>query len=460
MFHYNVLMPIYQQQTPGAAITAVEFTTVAGKQVSIFHLADAAKKDELLQWLGTTQQLVSESKKDGTTVLVTQGVASPDTVIGTLAQHGEMLALPAPEKKKFNPWLWRGITSIIGQSLQIASSLSGKGSAADRSALFGFASLNLTANFINILFGGQEKNDTHQLRYLKNQFNASIAPTVGENNLPNVEEKHAATRTEQKRSSGEGVYNWLRKYSVTGGEIGLRTLGATSLAFPITRWAGGFKAFKQTGSLSKTLEAVRNTNNVTFYAGLATLLGKFTSFAAVEPDPYNPKPPSLIHQFREKVAFRLSSVIEGGAAMWMTHDRFTKQKINIGGKIHPDYYGGVGNAVFVGGYGIRLAAPYGTREVDMKELTAHISDGLAKAPEEQRPQLLLNTALDLHAHFANLPPDKKNPKDIASLYQRIAEDLQKQHGIAVGPMPAPAGRIEGPKQHELLEQRSASVAVG
>jgi hypothetical protein len=366
-------------------------------------------------------------------------------VLGALAQEGEQLAPPAPVKKPFNPWAWRGYTSILGQSLQIASSMKGNGTAADRMAIFGFAALNLTANFINILFGAQKKTDPHQLRLLKQQANEQLSVYTDAQNLPSPD--FIVATDNGKAATDRGVNASLQKHSVSFGEIGLRTLGSISLSFPVTRWKSAFTVLRETGSISKAFNTMRNPNPITFGAGLVMILGKLTSMAATEPDPYNPAPPTMLDQFRQKIAFRLSSVIEGGASVWMAYDRFYKQKIKLGGKEMPDYFGAAGNAVFFGGYGIRLAAPYGSRVVNMPELYAHIGQGLSKLSAEDLPDATVRMASQLHQHFnkAELP--------VSEIYTALVNELHTKHHRSVEPAAAIAVSKDAAPQLTIPDSR-------
>jgi len=406
---------------PSASIGYVEFTSnqPEGLMLLMVKLSkDPAPIRQLLNVPELKRTILSETVTPEGTLIISRGPQSSQEMIKHLATHHEVLEEKV-EKKKFNPWKWRGYSSFLGQSLQLVS---GFKSGSDRSALMGFASLNLVANVINIVFGAQEKDDPHQLRQLKTSINQQLAPLVDAQKLPDPENKLANTyadTTTQKKNLSSRTYDFISKYSVSVGEILLRTLGSVSLAFPVTQWATAFRTFKKTNSASQTYGALRTANPVTYGVGLLMLLGKFTSFASKEPDPFNPEPPGMIRQFREKIAFRLSSIIEGGAATWMAHDCFKNRTIDIGGKQRPDYFGGAGNIVFIGGYGVRLAAPYGTREVNMKELYAHAATALAAAPREHLPNLLAQTAVSLKQHFHD------KPIETATIYQELSRRIEQ-----------------------------------
>lgn len=434
---------VYISNYNRGAISRAEFTRASSDRMSFFHIRPNANLEEICQQLQSVPislHISSTVKKaNGETLLICHGRASPGQMVQALAGYGEKLELPNLRNGSFDPWVWRGITSFVGQSLQIASSLAGKGTASDRAALMGFASLNLLANLSNIIFGAQEKSDPHHLKRLKRDFNQHLAPYIGDiSELPDPDDDRLNQRTSFKehKTRGKQAYEFMEKYSVSFGEIGLRLVGATSLAFPFPRVARAFKALNKGSSLNEVFKLAKNENPVTFQAGLTTLAGKFVSLTSKEPDPYNPKPHTAIDTFREKISFPASSVIEGAAAAYMMNDRFKNQKI-----AHPfkkgqemaDYYGGMGNAVFVGGYGIRFMAPYGTREVNIPELFAHITDGLAKVPHEQLPHLLAETAMRLKEHFGNNVPHgmQGEPFEVSNIYAHLADELEKTHHITL-----------------------------
>jgi hypothetical protein len=426
-----------ESKEDSSRVMKLELTRAEGGTYVIAHTVpnlDGTQFVEMAQNAGTQPQLLSSlDNEDGSHLIMLRVNEKTQALVDKLNSYGSSLAEPAPEKEGFNPWKWRGITSIVGQSLQIASSLTSGGSASDRNAIFGFATLNLAANICNMTFGGQHNPDTHQLTALKEQFNQAIAPFVeNPNELPKVDSNPLASRiTEMKEPTfGEQLYETARHYSVSAGEVGLRTLGAISLAFPVTQW-GAAANHLRAGDIGGAFQAARNTNDVTFQAGLATIAGKFISMSAKEPDPYNPNPPSALDVFREKIAFKLSSVVEGGAASYMMLDRAnvvgkTTHTPNVFGQsLDRDYFGAIGNAVFIGGYGIRFTAPYGSLDVDMPQLYAHISDCLSHVPLEALPTALLASSASIKQHFAD------SPLSFTEIYSGIAEDLRKHYGIDV-----------------------------
>lgn len=448
-------MQVYQNLQGKSPIKTVEFPEDSGDKTAFLHLNSFDDLEPVKAWLGKAGLSVSaQALADDQPVLVVTGGAGQEAVLEALKAQGDEFQLqPKPKKSLKDPWVWRGISSFAGQSLSLYGSLTNpQTSPADKYGIVGFATANIVANISNIVFGQQKKKDPHQLRYLKEQINEQLAErlTTDAPLLSPDENRSGLRQEEDTRSAGRKLYEVAQKYSVSGGEIGLRIFGATSLSFPVSKWANAGTALS-----GRTLQPLQNDNPVTYKAGLITLLGKFVSLASKEADPYNPKPPSLLDKFREKGTFRLSSVIEGAAAAWMTKDRWDKK----------DYFGAAGNLIFVGGYMIRLLAPFGERAVDMKELNAHITDSIAGIPREQLPQTLADIASDLHRHFNKDKKPGKGPT-IGQLYADLAADLQKHHGIDLSPDEIRMGTssqvvqlVSNEAEKEEPEQRKFADAV-
>lgn len=301
-----------------------------------------------------------------------------------------------PKSRWLSGWALRGYLSTLGQGLQMVSSIkTTSGSPSDRQAIFGFTFVNLLANAINILFGAQHKDDPNHLRYLKQEVNNTLEPWVHDAAaLPEVDQQLTAN------AKDNSLTGYLRRHSVTISEFVLRTTGSLSLIAPITGWGRALRSLRNGMPVAEVFQAARNKNAVTFGAGWFSLAGKGFILAAKEPDPYSAEPPSLWQRARERVMFRASSVSEAIGAAWMAHDRFTTQKVRIGNELKPDYFGGYGNVSVLAGYVPRWIAPYGTREVNMPELYAHIAKGLQALSEEKRPSKQLEIAEAMAQHFA------------------------------------------------------------
>jgi hypothetical protein len=457
-------MTVYINHSQDSPIASVEFQPTVDGTVCFFHLKNEGGKQTLAA-AGADQNIVTRTSIDGHTLLIARADKTPEELLQDLNARGGAFT-PLVEEKKFNPWKWRGITSIVGQSLQLTSSIMSKGnkSSGDKIAIGGFATSNLIANGFNIVFGSQKKEDPHQLRVLKESFNKKYATYLPEGEtFPGVVESRASLRPEadKEQTFGQKAYAVGQKYSVTGGEIGLRFLGSASLSFPVTKWGKGFQALKDGRPTGSVLNEIKNDNPATYKVGLLMLLGKITSFFSKEPDPFNPKPPSLLDKFREKITFPLSSIIEGGAAALMMRDRYKNQKVMFRGKEYRDWPGVIGNLVFIGGYVIRLFASYGSLEVNMKELNAHISDGLAKLPREKISEALAQVALDLKHHFGAKAPE------ISKLYADILMDLKHHHHIDLMATPEIASPVQKSKpthathlERVVASSIPASIGVG
>ena len=467
---------IYKNRQNTGAIRDVRFAVQDGVSLAFVRLRpDMEPADGWLKDAALTP--VSDVSHDGARLVIARlGLTASDT-LKALANKGEALALPVQEAKGFNPWLWRGITSFVGQSLQLLSSYksvdpkTGKATSQDNNAIFTFAALNIVANITNIVFGSQKKEDTHQLHMLESKVNDSAKAAGASGALPDPKEKRVSLHKDidPSRTIGQKTYDMLQKISITGGEIGLRTLGSFGLAFPMNRWHEGFSTLRQTGSIAKTYHTMRVPDKATFAVGLTMLTGKFVSLLSKEPDPYNPKPQGLIDRMREKVTFPASSVIEGGAAGYMMYDRFANKRIKLGNTIYRDHFGGVGNGVFIGGYGIRFAAPYGSREVKLRELYAHSADALAHVPTDKISEQLAHTVLMLDEHFKDKSPG------VEVLYSELATRLKTYHGIdVVKPTPpaehapthsvpiaekAPDTRVQTVSQHQRVQANELQNAM-
>lgn len=431
-------MTLYNNQKPDAAILSVEISQRDECSIGVFYLRSEQQLAPVRQWMEEQgMSIVAQTQSDGHPVLMARASKDPEEVLGTLATHGDQFVKPEPKSKAFDPWVWRGITSIVGQSLTLTSGFKRKSALEDRAALVGFAGFNLMANAANIIFGSQKKEDPHQLRVLEESFNEKYKDQLLEGRVPPApQERHQDLYKDidQAETFGQKVYAFGKKYSVSGGEIGLRLVGATSLVFPFTpksRWKNAAGKLRD-GSVGEAFDSIKNSNPVTYKSGLVTLLGKAISLSSKEPDPYNPKSGGLISTIREKVTFPLSSVVEGVGAFWMARDSWNT-KIKMFGKEHPhDYFGTVGNTVFICGYLIRLAAPYGSLEVNMKELNAHLTDMADKMPREKLPQVLAEMSVDLKKHFKDKLPDT------SEIYTQLAEEMKLHHHVDIFDLPAKA----------------------
>lgn len=427
-------MTRFINQQADATIQSLAFSRMGRQHYCFMHLPAHADSAALTAWLSRPeigQEILSQTPEAGGTLLVMRGTANPEMFLETLGARGEYFTAEAAAKKPFTPWKWRGYLGMTGQGLQLISGLKNSHNRTEQAAVVGFAVSNLLANLMNIVFGAQKKTDPHQLLALKNRFNETLAPHLAEGEKPpDVNTTHLSDpgRDNPRQPWGDRAKAFMQRHSVSIGDIALRVIGSIFLVVPITHIKPAWQSWRSGGTLKEISTIAANHNHATLKAGLIMLFGKALSFCSKEPDPYNPMPQTMLGRIREKVTFPLSSVIEASAMGYMAHDRFTR-KDKLTGKPAADLLGGTGSSIFVGGFAVRLFAPYGTREVNMPELIAHIGHGLAKLPPEKIPDMLARTSQQLAAHFAN------NEMDIATIYTQLANDLVQHHHLILKPTP-------------------------
>ena len=226
-------MAVYQNLAPNSSLTSIELTPVSEGNFAFFHVAPDADKDEIKKWLTSKdvgQSIIAETQVDGHTVIITRGEKPRDDLLKSLEARGEKPQL-LQHKQPFNFWALRGNMSIVGQSLQLSSSMlqvekisadkldkagqiEKEGSRSElikpgpkyvpelkklfdedlakpkeqRTGVYVrksfdhsvgiFAILNLVANFINIIYGGQKEKDENRLHHVKYEVNHKLVPYV------------------------------------------------------------------------------------------------------------------------------------------------------------------------------------------------------------------------------------------------------------------------------------------
>jgi len=422
----------YRAKLGQGALETVDFSTVAGKRFAFFALNDPAKLDEMKRVLTApplSQTLVVTTYVAGKPVLVMQGNLPPADIVEGLAARGQALEKVTP-RKALDPWKIRSMFGFGGQSLQLASTFLRAGIAHKAGqgfwknidpSMFVFAATNLAANVINLVYHqGEQVEDVHQQRYLKQRVNRELAPHLKEGEAPlDINDNRQALRPQDERHKPmDEAKGFLKRHSVQIGELGLRYLGAVGLAFPATGWKAALN--------NKTLP-VANASILRVYAGLSSIFGKSVALTSAIPDPYNPKPATLLDHLREKVSFLAGGLVEITSFSALAYDCFFKTKgkpsgLVINGTPHRDWLGGVGASMFVMGYIVRSWAKFGERNVNMEELYAHASDTIAATSADKVPQLLANTAASLTEHFQDKPT-----LNFATIYTNLANDLTKFH---------------------------------
>jgi hypothetical protein len=415
-------------------VQTADFSTLAGYHYAFIEAKTPAALRHiatLMQAEPLNQTIVASTYVSGKPTLITRGSTAPGMIRNALAEHGEALEKIVP-RKSLDPWKIRSLFGFGGQTLQLTSSFlraglahkAGKGfwKNVDPS-IFVFATANLAANVINLVYhDGEQADDIHQQRYLKQRINRDLAPHLSEGATPlEVDDNRKALRpSHESHKPMDEAKGFLKRHSVRVGELGLRYLGAIGLAYPATGWKVAFQ--------NKTMPA-RNESGFRVYTGLSSIFGKTVALTSAIPDPYNPKPATWLDHIREKASFFVGGLIEITSFSALGYDCFFNSKgkktgFLINGKHHHDWLGGIGASMFVLGYIARSWAKFGERNVDMGELYAHASDTLAATPPEKMPQLLANTAASLSEHFQD-----KAGLNFATIYTNLASDLSKFHAL-------------------------------
>lgn len=439
-------MTIYKCMRPESPIELVELTPAGTGNYAYFTLHKGATVEQAVDWLAqlqSGQRMIGQTTVDGKTLLLSRGDRSTEQLVMALREHGAVMQ-PIEKQQGFEPWKLRGNLSNAGQVLQLLSAQYAKGGI--NGSVMGFAVTNLAANMTNVVFGAETMPDEHRTNLVKQQCNQRLAKYLPDGaHLPSVEVNYRKpSLDEQHEPLHSPLYNFLKRYSVTFGEIGLRYLGAMSLVVPINKWGSAAKeliAGKEIGEVYKTY---KNGKDFIRYSGMAYLVGKTIALSSQVPDPFHPKAADVIDSFREDVAFKLSSAIEAGAALALAYEglrldpdkpgtpklKFDKSTIipafmRNAKFTQRDWFGGIGGLLFTTGLCIRYFAPYGTREADMPSIYAHISEGLSKVPQDQLPQLVADTAAFLVEHF------KDNGLEYSRAYHDITHNLYRYHDIMV-----------------------------
>lgn len=415
----------YRSTSGRGVLLSAEFAHVGEQKLAFFQCYDWPGLESIRPTLTAaplSQEVVAITSVSGRPMLVTRGNANPEIIMNALKARGETLE-PVLEKKGFDAWKVRSILGFGGQTLQLASSFLRPTRQIDTSTLV-FSTSNLAANSVNLVYdAGAQKDDKHQLRYLKQRLNRELAAHLspGETTL-SIEDQRAKLREPDEMVRPiDAAEGFLKRHSVAVGELGLRYLGAFGIAFPARYWKAGWKAKKLPQMDSSVYRR---------YTGVSSMIGKSVAFTSQIPDPYNPKPASMFDDFRERFAFLTGGVIEMTSFTALAYDSFFHSKgpgnshrgLLLNGKLHRDWLGGIGATMFVLGYIVRSFAPLGDRNVDMKELYAHASDTLAATPPDKIPQLLANTSASLAEHF-----ERSTNIGFATIYSSLLNDLHRYH---------------------------------
>lgn len=453
-------MAVYNITNPESALDSVEFTPVSDGNFSFYHLKDAGKKDAVRDWLTKEleHEIVAETMVEGKHVIVTHGARTREQMLKILDNHGDTPKLKI-HKDPPNYWAIRGGMSMVGQVLNLASACFQVEKAHPEHATMNpaspkfnpkvtegmyvrkamssdigmFAVLNLTANVVNMLYGGQKENATNQLHAIKNDINANL------NDHITTTERTFDVRDDRSRfhdditapkTKLEKLNDGIAKNSVRLGEIGLRFLGAMALVLPTRNIKTGYAALKS-GGLKAGWDAAKNPNQMVLGAGGLYLGGKVLSFFSKVPDPYDTSEKSAITQFREDYIFKVGTVIEATAAGMLGYNAVTKKKIGFANPNSPgmtprtDLFGGIGGVALTTGLAVRYKAKFGTKNLDAEEVFAHATDTLAKTAPEKLPQLMAESSATIKEHLVG------EKIEFGEIFTKMMSDMYRYHHVAL-----------------------------
>jgi len=439
-------MAVYNNTNTASPLTSVEFAPVSDGNFTFFTLNKPESTDAIRQWLTSPdvgQEIVAETSVNGKPILVTHGDKTKDEMMKALEAHGEKLQLHI-HKKPFNFWALRGSMSVIAHTLTIIASFiqvkkNSAGHYVKRDVhvdTLAFSILNQLANVTNIVYGGQQTDDTNRLNVLKDQLNDELGPHLrkGEN-VFDVDDRRSDLRKgpQAPLSPLEQANQMMKENSVRIGEIALRYLGSMFLAFPVNHIKPGLAKLR-TGNLVAAYKAFRNPDHIIRWAGMGYLTGKTLALFAKVPDPYSDKPHTALDTFREKYLFKYAGLIEA-ASGYTTMGRRWNGTIGIKNKtgsysVMPDWPQRIGGFLFGSGYVVRYFAKFGQRNLDMEEVYAHAEDTMAKTPPEKLPQLLANTAATIAADTKLNPAGTQNAS-FGEIFTKMMSDLYRYHHIAL-----------------------------
>lgn len=455
-------MAVYTIKNAESLLSSVEFTPVSDGNFTFFHVKDPARVEAVRQWLTSKdmgQEIVADTRLENHAVIVTHGQKTRPEMLKVLEERGEQPELKV-YRKPVNYWAIRGGMSIVGQCLQLASAslqveklTKGhaqlkpthpyfnpklkegmwvrKGFSADIGA---FAILNLTANAMNMIYGGQKEEATNQLHAIKSDLNANLNDhvTAAAERTFDISDNRAKLHKddEKPKSATQKTSEFLQKHSVRIGEIGLRYLGAMALVFPTNRLGSGWAQLKQ-GNLTAAWNAAKNPATLTLASGGGYLLGKTLALFAKVPDPYDTTPRTALDTIREDYLFKVGGLIEAVAGGTVGYNAFSKKKIGFSESARPDmrpqmdYLGGIGGMLFAAGYVVRLGAKFGSKHLDTEEVFAHATDTLAKTRPEELPKLMAECSATLKEHL------KDTPIEYSEIFTRMMTDMYRYHHIAL-----------------------------
>lgn len=439
-------MTVYKNSNEDSILASLDFDD--NHKAGFFFVKNEVDVEVAKTLLKNAEQtIVAQSYVKGRTVIITQGEDDKAALFTKLAAEGGGNFEPVqPEKPTFlqflrtNGWKIRGGSSVVGQSMTLFSAFNAV-SKADADAgrlnpkfdpsIGAFATLNLAANFINYVFGGQKEEDVKGLE----KFDGIIAdeinhylPSEAEQVSPDevrklsyMDEKELAEHNKSRSAAGI-----LRHNSVRIGEVGLRTLGSLCMVFNYKKVLPGLKKLGA-GELKEAFLTAKVEDKNTFLAGCGMVAGKAMGLLATTYDPNNP-PKTYTDEIRQKVLWTTSSFTEMVAQSFVVFDRAKNKRLVLGGKAHQDMTGIVGNALLtVPPYPVRLVLPYGEKVLDVDEVQARLLDELHLIPKDKIPQVAARVTARMVEHMGNKSPS------FSALYKEVLHKLHEFHKVNILP---------------------------
>lgn len=441
-------MAVYKNRDDKSIFSSVDFDDA--NNTAFFFVKSEVDVDKAKNMLAASgADFIAKSYVKGQTVVIAQSKEPKEELFNKIAaaDTGKFELEPEPKKNslqfiKENGWKLRGGSSIIGQSATVVSAAltpdkaqtytpEGKLKTKFDPATGMFAVLNLTANFINLIFGGQKEEDVHGLE----KFNRVIADEIN-HYLPAGECKispddvrklsYMNDKEIEEHNKDRSPTGILKRNSVKIGEVGLRTLGSLALVLNYRTVIPGLKKLA-TGNVKEAWNIAKTQDNFTRIAGYGMVAGKAMGLAAETYDPENP-PKTYWQEIKQKVLWRVSSFTEMIAQGSMVYDRAKNKKIVWGNELRADRLGAAGNFILtVPPYPTRLVLPYGQKVLDVNEVHARLLDELPKLPHDKIPEVAARVTARMVEHMG------ENSPQFSALYKNLLDKLEKYHGISVLP---------------------------
>ncbi len=407
-------MTTYLNADKSKPIQRIEVEATGAGNQAVMFLRDAQAAEDMREILSQPpyeQIILNETFVDGKPVFITHSNHSITRLMDNMQAQGSWGIEEA--KSPISAWGWRAILGLVGQGLVMRGSFARPrevGKMAMNMEQFTFAACNIAANFVAIGYGASSKPDPHQLRFLKEEVNNQLTGSLDSDRMISATDNRSSLRNTHTAKSPIGQVNQFMAENSSQISIGLRYFGAFNLA------KTGLKQGER--SIGNLMHPSKVADNTRYLAGLGTLGGKTIALSGKLEDSYDPVPPNWMDKLRHKF------FLGGGLMEAASFGSLAIQNMQSDSKA--DRYFAAGNAMFVLAYIIRTQAKLGNKKLDMSELYSHISDSVARLPEDERAQTVADMTGMLKTHFGI-----GNKLTFTEIYEGIAEDLHKNHGISV-----------------------------